>query len=784
MKEFFLKNIKIFLFSISVLITILIGAIVGILLVYQKGMPQITNLEDIKPVVMTRIYDSNKKLLKEFAVEKRIILKSTDIPKILKNSIIVSEDINFRKHWGINFSSIFRAVTGVIFKKNLGGGSTITMQLARNLFLYSERTKRTFSRKLKEILLSIQLEKKYSKDQILTFYCNKIPFGGPAYGVEAASKHYFGKSAKEISVAEAALLTAIIPSPNGVYNIFKRPDNCKKRRNIILKKLLAFKFISKNDYEKALKEELPKEPFNDEKYAVGSYFIEDIRKYLESSYGDALLYEGGLKVYSTLNSELQNWAEKSLKEGLRALDKRMGWRIRKKYYNIIKNKQDPKKFKPESWKGLKIVKDDVVEGIVESINRKKASINILDYKGTLLAKNARWTKWRLNRILKKGDVGLFRIIDVDEKNKKLSLSLEQEPDVEGAILVVENRTGAIRAMVGGYDFNKSKWNNATQAMRQTGSTIKPIVYTAAIENGFTPGTLIPDEPKIFDNRWTQEPYEPRNHTGKYIGLITLRMGLEKSKNLVTARIVESITPPKVVEYAKKFGITSNLLPVMSIGLGSFEITLKDMVAAYTVFPNYGIRVNPFYITKILDQYGNIVQENFPDRKQTVEPDTAYIMNYLLQGVVKYGSGWRARHLKAPIGGKTGTTNNYTDAWFIGYTPTLTVGVWVGYSIQKSLGEGETGSRAAAPIFVSFFEKYLEKYPETHSFRIPSGIIIVKIDRKTGKLFSPICLYPFNEAFLKGTEPVEYCSEEDHLKIEDYFGDGAQKTSTETSDENN
>lgn len=784
MKEFFLKNIKIFLFSISVLITILIGAIVGILLVYQKGMPQITNLEDIKPVVMTRIYDNNKKLLKEFAVEKRIILKSTDIPKILKNSIIVSEDINFRKHWGINFSSIFRAVTGVIFKKNLGGGSTITMQLARNLFLYSERTKRTFSRKLKEILLSIQLEKKYSKDQILTFYCNKIPFGGPAYGVEAASKHYFGKSAKEISVAEAALLTAIIPSPNGVYNIFKRPDNCKKRRNIILKKLLAFKFISKNDYEKALKEELPKEPFNDEKYAVGSYFIEDIRKYLESSYGDALLYEGGLKVYSTLNSELQNWAEKSLKEGLRALDKRMGWRIRKKYYNIIKNKQDPKKFKPESWKGLKIVKDDVVEGIVESINRKKASINILDYKGTLLAKNARWTKWRLTRILKKGDVGLFRIIDIDEKNKKLSLSLEQEPDVEGAILVVENRTGAIRAMVGGYDFNKSKWNNATQAMRQTGSTIKPIVYTAAIENGFTPGTLIPDEPKIFDNRWTQEPYEPRNHTGKYIGLITMRMGLEKSKNLVTARIVESITPPKVVEYAKKFGITSNLLPVMSIGLGSFEITLKDMVAAYTVFPNYGIRVNPFYITKILDQYGNIVQENFPDRKQTVEPDTAYIMNYLLQGVVKYGSGWRARYLKAPIGGKTGTTNNYTDAWFIGYTPTLTVGVWVGYSIQKSLGEGETGSRAAAPIFVSFFEKYLEKYPETHNFRIPSGVIMVKIDRKTGKLFSPICLYPFNEAFLKGTEPVEYCSEEDHLKIEDYFGEGTHKTSTETSDENN
>lgn len=783
MKEFFLKNIKVFLFLISIIVTILIGSLVGILLVYQKGLPQITYLEDIKPVVMTRIFDENNRLLKEFAVEKRIILKSTDIPKILKNSIIVSEDVNFRKHWGINFSSIFRAVTGVIFKKNLGGGSTITMQLARNLFLYNERTKRTFSRKLKEILLSIQLEKKYSKDQILTFYCNKIPFGGPAYGVEAASKYYFGKSAKDISIGEAALITAIIPSPNRVYNVFKNSGNCRKRRDSILKKLYALKFISKKDYSEALKEELPKEPYNDEKYAIGSYYIEDIRKYLEASYGDTLLYEGGLKVYSTLNSETQIWAEKSLREGLRALDKRIGWRKKNKYYNIIKNKRDPEKFQPDSWKNIKIETDEVVKGIVRDISRKKAIVDIKEYKGTLLAKDARWTRWNLNRILKKGDVAFFRIMEIDEKNKKLKLSLEQEPEVDGAILVVENKTGAIRAMVGGYDFNRSKWNNATQALRQTGSTIKPIVYTAALENGYTPATLIEDEPKIFDNRWTQEPYEPRNNSGNYIGLITMRMGLEKSKNLVTARIVESITPPKVVEYARKFGITSNLLPVMSIGLGSFEITLKDMVAAYTVFPNYGIRVSPFYITKILDQYGNIVHENFPDRKQVVEPDAAFVMNYLLQGVVKYGSGWRARSLKAPIGGKTGTTNDYTDAWFIGYTPTLTVGVWVGFNINKSLGKGETGSRAAAPIFVSFFENYLKKYPETHSFRIPSGVIMVKIDRKTGKLFSPICLYPFNEVFLKGTEPVEYCSEEDHLKIIDYYEDSKETTQTDTTGNN-
>ncbi|MEN8152543.1 MAG: PBP1A family penicillin-binding protein [Acidobacteriota bacterium] len=782
MKEFFLKNLKIFLIILSVIITILIGSLTGILLVYQKGLPQITNLEDIKPVVMTRIYDDNKQLLKEFAVEKRIILKHKDIPQILKNAIIVAEDANFKSHWGISFTSIFRAVSGVLFGKNLGGGSTITMQLARNLYLFEERSKRTFSRKLKEILLSIQIEKKYSKDQILTFYCNKIPFGGPAYGVEAASKYYFGKSAGNINLSEAALLTSIIPNPNGKYNVFKEPENCRKRRNMILKKMKVLKYISKDDLERALKEELPKEPYREDNYLIGAHFIEDIRKYLESRFGDTLLYEGGLKVYSTLNSEMQIWAEQSLKEGLRDLDKRRGWRLKKKYFNVLKNKLDIKTYQADSWKRAKIETDKIVEGIISSINNKRAIVQIKDYKGILTSKNASWTKWRLTRILKRGDLALFRIKKIDEKKKELELGLEQEPEVEGALIAIDNRTGSIKAMVGGYSFEKSKWNNAIQAMRQTGSTIKPIVYTAAIENGFSPSSIILDEPKIFENRWTQEPYEPRNHTGNYIGPVTFRMALEKSKNLVTARIVETITPPKVVEYARKFGITSKLIPVMSIGLGSLEITLKEMVAAYSVFPNYGLRVNPYYVNSILDQNNNIVEENFPDKKQVIEPATAYVMNHLLQGVVKYGSGFRARVLEAPVGGKTGTTNGFTDAWFIGYTPTVSVGVWVGYDIKRSLGEGETGSRAASPIFVNFMQKYLEKYPEMKRYRKPSGVIMVKIDKYTGKLFSPDCLYPFMESYLKGNEPLDYCTEEDHMKIMDYYGKDEKRVEVEEDDE--
>lgn len=769
MKQFFLKHLKIFLIAISIMVTILIGALVGILLVYQKGLPQITSLEDIKPVVMTRIYDDNKRLLKEYAVEKRIILKYSDIPKIFKDAVIVSEDSGFKSHWGISFTSIFRAVSGVIFKKNLGGGSTITMQLARNLFLFEERRKRTFGRKLKEILLAIQIEKNYSKDQIMTFYCNKIPFGGPAYGVEAASRYYFGKSAKDMNLSESALITAIIPSPNGRYNIFKNPDNCRKKRDWILKKMLYLKYITKEEFDDAIKVKLPEKPFSDDQYKIGSYFVEEIRKDLKSKFGDTLLYEGGLKVYSTLNSEMQKWGEECLREGLRELHKRGGWRSKNKLFNILKEKIDPKTYKHESWDKISMAQGSRINGLVTNVNNSRAIIRIKDYRGTLRYKEARWTRYSLRRILKKGDIALVKIIGVDEKKKELKLSLEQEPEMTGALLAIDNRTGAIKAMVGGYDFEKSKWNNATQALRQTGSTIKPIVYTAAIENGFTPSTIIMDEPKIFENRWTQEPYEPRNHTGKYVGPITMRMGLEKSKNLVTARIVESITPPKVVEYAKKFGITSNLIPVMSIGLGSLEISLKEMVAAYSVFPNYGIRVNPYKIISILDQNNNIVEENFPDKKQVLEPDTAYVMNYLLQGVVKYGTGFKARVLNAPIGGKTGTTNNFTNAWFIGYSPTITVGVWVGHFVEKSLGNNETGSRAAAPIFVNFMKKYLEKYPEMKRYRKPPGVIMVKIDKMTGKLFSSGCLYPFIEYFLKGNEPLDNCTEEDHIRINDYYG---------------
>jgi penicillin-binding protein 1A len=647
-KKFMIKNLKRILFLLSVVITILIGALIGIILVYQKGFPQIKNLEDIKPKIMTVIHDDQGNPIKEFATEKRTIVRRQDIPDVLVKALIASEDTQFYSHWGINFKGTVRAIVGEILNKNMGGGSSITQQLALNLFLNRERT---WSRKLREMLMAIQIEKKYSKDQILTFYCNKIYLGASVYGVEAASRYYFGKSVRDINLAEAVLLPTIMPSPNGKYNVYTQPQNCIRKRNYILRRMLDFKFITEEQYKEAIEVPMPKKPFDTFEEEIGDYFVEETRKLIEAKYGDKRLYTGGLKVYTTLNNEMQKWAEQSLKAGLRALDKRRGWRG--KLENVLnmtvnpdeKNtgkkadqKVDLETLQLPSWKRLKIEKENILAGIVLKVTNQGAIVKIGAHKGILEAANARWTRLYLRQVLKKGDIALVRVLDItgpleppapgkETKGKKkkkkrprypLKLALEQEPEVEGAILAVDNLTGEIKAMVGGYSFAKSQWNNATQALRQTGSTIKPIIYTAAIENGYSPSHIILDDPVIFDNEWTQEPYEPQNHTGDFFGPLTLRRGFELSRNLISAKIVEALTPPVIVRYGRNFGITADLRPYMSIALGAFEVTLKEMVAAYTVFPNLGVRVKPFMIRKVVDQNNYIIEENYPDRKRVVE----------------------------------------------------------------------------------------------------------------------------------------------------------------------
>lgn len=776
MKKFFRAHFRLLLVSLTVFVTVLLGAFLGVLLVYQKGFPQIKNLEDLNPAVLTAIYDDRNVPFKEFAIEKRVILRSSDIPDVMKKAVIAAEDRTFYRHWGINFRGVFRAVAGKVFHRNWGGGSSITQQLARNLFLTPEVS---ISRKLREMLLAIQIEKKYSKDQILTFYLNKTFFGGSVYGVEAASRYYFGKSAREINLAEAALLAGIIPSANRIYSIFKYPANCIRRRNYVLQQMGVMGLITVAQYDAAVRVKLPVKPHDINKEPLADYFSEEIRKYLEARHGETLLYKGGLRVYSTLNRDMQEWAERSLREGLRAVDKRRGWRIRNKLFNLRENKLDLKTYVVPSWENGRIEPEEVVEGVVTEVSDKRVAARINGYIGELTPENARWTQRKFTKILKTGDVALFKILKADREKKRLVLGLEQEPEVEGAILVVENKTGQVKAMVGGYSFEKSKFNRAFQALRQTGSAFKPIIYTAALENGFSPASIIDDSPFSFIDEWTGILWEPRNHKGDFKGPITFRRGLEQSRNVVTARILQAITPAVGVRYAKKFGISADLKPYMSLALGAFEITLKEMVEAFTTFPNLGTRVSAYYIKTIQDLNNNILEDNLPEKKQVVEKETAYVMNYLLQGVVRSGTGWRARNLPAPVGGKTGTTNDFTDAWFIGFTPHLTVGVWVGHDQKKSLGNEETGAEAASPIFVSFMEKCLNQYPETDKFRAPSGVMWVDIDKYTGKKLTPECLYPFREAFLPNSEPTEFCNEEEHHKILDYFKKGKEEAADST-----
>ncbi len=759
--------IRLIAWALSFLLVILVGVAVGVAFVYQKGFPQIERLEDIKPEVMTTVYDRFNRPLREFARERRKIVRFQDIPQVFRKAIIAAEDDIFLDHWGINFRGIIRAAWGVISGTGRGGGSSITQQLARWLYLTPERT---FSRKLHEMLLAIQIEKLYSKDQILTYHCNRIFFGGKVYGVGAAAQYYFGKKIQELNLAEAALIAGILPAPNGKFNVFKYPGQVLGRRNRVLERMLKLGFVNEAQYRMALAVQLPKVPHREETHVLGDYFMEEVRKDLEEKYGQEILYQGGLNAYTTLDVEMQRWAEEALKEGLRSLDKRRGWRKDGDRINLLEQGVDITTYERPSWSGNSFTDGSIVEAVVVKREQRDAVLRIGPLEGHLAAGGYAWTRRPLANLLKQGDVVLVKILKRKKEGRDgLEVALEQTPDVQGAMMVVDNETGAVLAMVGGYSFSMSQWNNATQARRQTGSTFKPIVYTAALENGYTPSTLVLDEPFSYFDPSIEQVWEPKNHTDDFKGMMTLRRAFEQSRNVVSARIVEYLGPAKIVEYANRFGITSDLKPYMSIALGSFGITLEEMVGAYTVFPNLGVRVKPYLIRSITDLDNREIDRNRPDRKRVISPDTAFVVNYLMQGVVKHGSGWRARDLKAPIGGKTGTTNDYTDAWFIGFSPSISVGVWVGFEVNRRLGDEETGGKAASPIFVSFMEKYLQKYQEPPSFVKPSGVIMLDIDRFTGKRLSPGCLYPFREAFLSGTEPEEYTREEDRLAIKEYYG---------------
>jgi penicillin-binding protein 1A len=728
---------------------ILGGALIGVFLAFESDLPQVTSLEDFQPNIITQVFAADGSVLGEFAIEKRVVVEFRDIPPVLRNAIVAVEDADFWKHIGINPWRIPGAALANLRSGRRGQGfSTLTMQLTRLLFLTPEKT---YERKIKEVILAFQIEKNFTKEEILTLYCNQIYFGHGNYGVEAASRFFYGKAVRDLTLPEAALVAGIAQSPVRLSPI-ENPERATQRRNHVLDRMAEEKYVSREEADEAKGEPLGLR-LRREPPSVAPHFLEDVRKYLEKEYGSQRIYQGGLKVYTTLDPGMQRAAVRAVRDGLRALDRRARGFV-KPETSLLADGRLPDPLHLDEW-DWPFAAGDVVRGVVIASDRATAVVQVGDYRARLSPADVAWTRRSfLSDVLPRGTVAPFRIVSLSETDgrKEAKVQLEQEPKVEGALLAVDVRSGAVRAMVGGYDFERSKFNRATQAMRQVGSAFKPIVYAAALETlGWTPSTTIVDAPLTFPNPWTKTTWTPQNYDGAYMGPIPLRRAVEQSRNIPAVKTLQAVGIEKGIEYARKLGLSGELPPFLPIALGAGEATLTEMVAAYATFANQGLRMKPFLIERITDREGNVVEQATPRATDALRADTAFILTSLLRGVAERGTAARARRLKRPIAGKTGTTNDFTDAWFVGYEPSLAAGVWVGFDEKKdSLGRGETGADAALPIWMDFWaavtaDRPVEEYP------IPGNVVFVPVD-EMGRPGEPGAPGVRMEAYVAGTEP--------------------------------
>jgi penicillin-binding protein 1A len=683
-------------------LAIALGATAGVLFVYNSDLPQVNSLEDYHPSLITEVYSDDGHIIGSFALERRVIVTWDEIPQVVKDAITSVEDQNFFTHWGIDFYGIARAgLKDVMAGRVVEGGSTLTQQLSKNLFLTPERT---FRRKIQEVMLAIQIERFYTKEQILTMYCNLHFMGHGQYGFQAAAEYYFGKDLKDLNIEEAAMLAAIPRSPPN-YSPITHPDRALLRRNYAIDRMVAEKKITVAQGEEAKSHpiKIAEKHRPDE---LAPYFIEEVRRYLEKKYGTFAVHEGGLKVFSTLNIEAQKAANAAVRAGLRDYDKRHGWRGADR--NLLDDGvQDLAKYELKDWK-LGIRTNDTVPGIILELKQNgSAIVKIGDYQAQLAPQDIAWTKAKTAaEILKPGDVALFQIRSMTPADKKVEVTLEQKPKVQGSFLAIHPQDGEIKAMVGGDDFDESKFNRATQALRQTGSSFKPFVYTAAVDNGLRPDDTILDAPVSFGN------YSPGNYDGKFEGVINIRRALGDSRNVPAVKTLAKLGVQNLIPYVRRFGITSKIDPVLPIALGAADVTLIEMVSAYSTFPNDGVRVVPQMITRVTDYEGNVLEENLPELRDVISAETARIMVDLMQEPIRQGTATKAQELKRPVAGKTGTTNDFTDAWFIGYTPSIVAGAWIGFDEKVTLGDKETGGKAALPIWMDFIrEIYKDKPPE-------------------------------------------------------------------------
>jgi len=741
------------------------AALAGLYFYIAEGLPQIGSLKDYRPPVITTIYSDDNRKIGEFYKERRIVVPLSDISPMLKAAFIAAEDARFYQHEGIDFVSILRA-----FFKNIEagaivqGGSTITQQVAKSFFLTPERS---YRRKIKEAILAYRIEKALSKDEILYLYLNQIYLGHGAYGIQAAAENYFGKSAKDLNLAECAMLAGLPQAPSA-YSPFRHPEKAKERQIYVINRMVAEGFITNLEATEAINAQLNIQPRKNWFIEEVPYYTEYIRQYIENRYGTDALYTDGLQVYTAVNIEMQHMGRLEIETGLRDLDKRQGYRG--PITHLAKEEIEGfSKTLEEETGAASPAAGQILKGVVVDVEdaASKVTVRMGRHRGTILLEDMKWARKpdpevayyeaRLRRpsdALAVGDVIWVKVKETPEKADALHLALEQEPLAQAALLCIESETGHIKAMLGGRDFRISQFNRAVQSRRQPGSAFKPIIYAAALDKGYTPATVIIDSPIVYSDAERDFTWKPKNYKEKFFGPTLFREALIHSRNVVTIKILQDIGIDYAIEYARKLGITSQLDRNLALALGASGVSLLELTRAYSVFANAGYLVEPVFITRILDRAGNVLEETEPKIQKVIEKNTAYLMTHLLEGVVKDGTGWRVRALNRPVAGKTGTTNNLFDAWFMGYTPRYITGVWVGFDEEKSLGKGETGSRAASPIWLAFMKQVLADKP-VRVFQVPDGVVFIKIDADTGLLPVPESEKVIFECFKEGTAPTEY-----------------------------
>ena len=710
------------LFGLLVLAAAVLGAAGGLLVVYTTDLPQVTQLERYRPSSVTELYDDQGRVIGSFALQRRVIASYDDFPKSLRDAVISTEDKDFEKHWGINFWRILGAAyKDLVAGSKAQGASTLTMQLSRNLFLSADRT---YGRKIQEIMLAIQIERRFTKPQIFTLYANQIFLGHGVYGFEAGAQYYFNKPARQLRLEEAAVLAALPKAPN-YYSPINNPERCLRRRNLVLDNMVEDGRITKEEGEGAKRAPLKLNVQSGSNW-LAPYFVEEIRRYLERKYGSDEVHSGALRVYTSLNVELQAAANQAVLDGVAAYERRHGWKGKLK--NVIAMGSTLDGYSNPDW-DQPMGPNSYVHALVTSVNDKSATLKLGRYSSTVTPAEIKWTgRKRPNEVLSEGDIAYVKVLSLADNNVA-KVQLEQDSGAEGALLAIDNSTGDIKAMVGGRDFDESKFNRSTQALRQVGSSFKPYVYTAVMDNGGSPDDVVLDAPVTFQT--ASGPYSPHNYDGKFEGNISLRRAIAFSRNIPALKLEMKVGVDKVIEYARRFGITAPLPPVIPLALGAADITLYEQTAAFSTFPNDGVRVTPRYIRKVTDYEGRVLEEDYPEVRDVISAQTARVMVSLLQGVIQHGTGYAASVAlnKHPLGGKTGTTNDFTDAWFIGFSPSVTCGVWVGFDEKRTLGNKETGAMAALPIWIQFMKVAIAGH-DKEDFAAPPEIphmLNVKLD---------------------------------------------------------